>query len=370
MSVRSSSTSSTSSNGSNGTSTSTVGGGGGGGGGGSVEGPSGASPPAKGVLRASGANAGGSASPRPSSASPRPSSASPRPEISSGGGSGGGGDARGAVPAAALALDSEIAPTDVDVVVSFRKKRQSIKDLLDELYEAPTQQVGYQTDGHLCVHSADKQEALHLGASLLYGEVLFEGVSKMLSAPYLAAGNSDTLYDLGMGTGKLAVQAFFEYPNLRHVVGVEIAFSRYNLAERAAINLVAKYPKDFKVLKWQKGVLIAVCTVDAATGDAAPEGMRRVLEFRREDLFKSFDAIVGDVIVLQTDFPPQVHDALCSMASRFRRGTRVLSYLNFHSIWDCEFFPFPFVNFAPNAQFPTSWSPVNGGVLLFLFFVF
>ena len=258
--------------------------------------------------------------------------------------------------------DGEIAPADVDVEVSFRQKLQSsIKELLDELYESHTQQVGYQTDGHLCVHNADKQEALHLGASLLYGEVLFEGVSKMLSSQYLAAGNSDTLYDLGMGTGKLAMQAFFEFPNLKHVVGVEIAFSRYNIAEQAAVNLVTKYPNDFQVCKWVKGSVIAVSNTDPKTGKPPPEGQRRVIEFRREDLFKSFDAIVADIIVLQTDFPVQVHDSLCSMASRFRRGTRVLSYLNFHKIWDCEFFPFPFASFAPNARFPTSWSPTNGG---------
>mmetsp|Transcript_49099 Transcript_49099/g.72946 ORF Transcript_49099/g.72946 Transcript_49099/m.72946 type:complete len:415 (-) Transcript_49099:82-1326(-) len=260
---------------------------------------------------------------------------------------------------------SEIAPGDVDVDVSYRQK-QSIKNLMDELYESHTQQVGYQTDGHVCVHNADKQEALHLGASLLYGEVLFEGVSKMLSSQFLAAGNSDILYDLGMGTGKLAVQAFFEHPNLKHVVGVEIAFSRYNIAERAAVNLVAKYPKKFKLLKWTKGTLIAVATLDPKTGDFAPQAQRRVLEFRREDLFKSFDAIVADIIILQTDFPVQVHDSLCNMASRFRRGTRVLSYLNFHKIWDCDFFPFPFASFARNARFPTSWSPTNGGHMFYL----
>ena len=107
-----------------------------------------------------------------------------------------------------------------------------------------------------------------------------------------------------------------------------------------------------------------LCGIDigSAVGEAAPEGERRVLEFRREDLFKSFDSVAADIIILQTDFPPQVHDSLCSMASRFRRGTRVLSYLNFHKIWDCEFFPFPFASFAPNSRFPTSWSPTNGGM--------
>ena len=131
-----------------------------------------------------------------------------------------------------------------------------------------------------------------------------------------------------MGTGKLAMQAFFEFPNLKHVVGVEIAFSRYNIAERGAINLVTNYPNDFQLYKWTKGSVVAVCNTDPKTGKIpVHEGQRRVLEFRREDLFKSFDAIVADIIVLQTDFPVQVHDSLCSMASRFRRGTRVLSYV-------------------------------------------
>ena len=50
--------------------------------------------------------------------------------------------------------------------------------------------------------------------SLLFGEVLPDGVSKMLDSDHLDASNATVLYDLGMGCGRLCMQAFLEYPNL------------------------------------------------------------------------------------------------------------------------------------------------------------
>jgi len=47
-----------------------------------------------------------------------------------------------------------------------------------------------------------------------------------LSPAHLDASTATSFYDLGMGLGKFALLAFLSYPNLKKVVGVELAESR------------------------------------------------------------------------------------------------------------------------------------------------
>lgn len=60
--------------------------------------------------------------------------------------------------------------------------------------------------GHECVTQQDISLADECKSSLLYGEVLPDGVAKMLDADHLDAANATCLVDLGAGTGKLALQ--------------------------------------------------------------------------------------------------------------------------------------------------------------------
>ena len=43
----------------------------------------------------------------------------------------------------------------------------------------------------------------------------------------MCARDASTLFDLGMGTGKVAIQAFVQYRNLSYVYGVELSAGRY-----------------------------------------------------------------------------------------------------------------------------------------------
>lgn len=52
------------------------------------------------------------------------------------------------------------------------------------------------------------------------------GVTKLLDAQHLHAAKAQVLYDLGMGTGKLCMQAFLQHESLRLVFGIELAHSR------------------------------------------------------------------------------------------------------------------------------------------------
>ena len=47
-----------------------------------------------------------------------------------------------------------------------------------------------------------------------------------LSLKHLRAIHSRTVFDLGMGTGKVAMQAFLQYPNLQRSFGVELSLAR------------------------------------------------------------------------------------------------------------------------------------------------
>lgn len=59
------------------------------------------------------------------------------------------------------------------------------------------------------------------------GEILFNGVSRIMDPQHLNAGAPGTrsLFDLGSGCGRLCVQVFLQFPNLVRVVGVEVSTS-------------------------------------------------------------------------------------------------------------------------------------------------
>lgn len=58
--------------------------------------------------------------------------------------------------------------------------------------------------------AADLDIANTEGSSILYGEVLPSGVCKLLDASHLDAAHARTLFDLGMGTGKFAMQGILQ----------------------------------------------------------------------------------------------------------------------------------------------------------------
>jgi len=89
------------------------------------------------------------------------------------------------------------------------------------------QETGHKTKGHLCLSDDDKDYSKSLKGSLLYGELLPRGVNKALGSKHLNASSARTLFDLGMGIGKVVIQAFLQYRNLEFVYGVELSAGRY-----------------------------------------------------------------------------------------------------------------------------------------------
>lgn len=86
-----------------------------------------------------------------------------------------------------------------------------------------------------------KKNGTNRKGSLLYGELLPRGVNKAMGPKHLNAAKASTIYDLGMGTGKVAMQVFLQFPNLSRVYGIELSQGRFELGEavRRSSNLLA-----------------------------------------------------------------------------------------------------------------------------------
>jgi hypothetical protein len=232
------------------------------------------------------------------------------------------------------------------------------QSLVHLAYGNSAQQVGYRTDGHLCVTDNDRELAEHTASSLLYGEVLPRGVNKILDTEHMNAADAKSLYDCGMGTGKLALQAWLQFPNLEKVVGVELAISRFIIGERALLNLVGHRPDDYELVKHVRDQIIIICDKHTPS---------RTLEFYAHDLF-SFDGIdEADIAILQTNFPPEAHTKLCGLLMQLKAGCALLTYLNLATLFKGANWIFAQlqVNRSLEDRFPTSWS-VHRGCHFFL----
>ena len=268
---------------------------------------------------------------------------------------------------------------------------------LQVAYRKGTHEIGYHTDGHKCVTQADMLVAKQRGSSLLYGEVLPSSVVKMLDRNHLDASSASVLYDLGSGTGKLALQgrkpqgcrclprlltlgvvaAFLMYPNLVDVVGVELCHSRFLLGEKAVLQLASSFPADFAVVDWTQGHTITlastqVCLLSLVGAGVvvlllllvsclmpslmlvhnigAPCQSTRHLTLRFGDLLETPKIKQADIIIIQTDLPSVVHRPLVQLlnAQSIKTGCRMLSYLNLHDVWASIGAPFPFVQHRVN----------------------
>ena len=192
-------------------------------------------------------------------------------------------------------------------------------DTLFDAYGKPTEQVGY-TDGHYCLTKQDREEAARCGSSLLYGEILASGVTKLLDEEHLHAAKAQVLYDLGMGVGKLCLQAFLQFPSLRLVFGIELAYSRYKLAEEALVRLVSIQPDAFEVEERVPGEFIRVHTLGPR------RSRRRVIELRRGNMWTVRGINAVDIVVLHTELTLASLGKVRRLVGEMRRGARFVTY--------------------------------------------
>lgn len=113
----------------------------------------------------------------------------------------------------------------------------SIIRLIQRLYGFSAEEYGHRTFGHSCVSREELQLAASQRHDLLYGECLPIGATKLFDAEHLHARNATSLCDLGSGLGKLAIQAFLQFPNLSRVFGCELSSSRFSKSQQAVEQL-------------------------------------------------------------------------------------------------------------------------------------
>jgi hypothetical protein len=101
------------------------------------------------------------------------------------------------------------------------------QSVLFKVYGSLVQETGHKTRGHTCLTEDDRDSMRQLKGSLLYGELLPRGANKAFGPKRLSAQDASVLFDLGMGTGKIAIQAFLQFRNLKYVYGVELSTGRY-----------------------------------------------------------------------------------------------------------------------------------------------
>jgi hypothetical protein len=162
------------------------------------------------------------------------------------------------------------------------------------------------------VDAIDLAAAAECRASLVYGELATSAVVKLLSGRYCDAAQATTLYELGMGTGRLALQAFLTCPTLSTVVGVELSGERYRIAARAAAKAAARHG--------------FTCTEEPARIEVVDERSAdpRRLVFVHGDLFDvPIDALRQAQIVLLLTHVPGHEARVDAMVNALPPGTRL-----------------------------------------------
>mmetsp|Transcript_43389 Transcript_43389/g.80811 ORF Transcript_43389/g.80811 Transcript_43389/m.80811 type:complete len:388 (+) Transcript_43389:21-1184(+) len=215
-------------------------------------------------------------------------------------------------------------------------------------------ETGYEIDAAKCCSEDERAQARQRGSSLLYGELLPDGVSKALHPSWLGAAlaQNSTVLELGSGSGKVALQTFLQCSGVRKLLGVELVPSRHAIADAALQRLGSSQPDRFQISLQKEGE--AVCMEE--TGG-------RKIEFRCADFFSvGLDGLCEqcDAIFFAVHIPCRLFAHLCERLAKVKDGCRLFTYHALDSIWWVDE-PCPFhqceVNVPEGDTFSTSWSP-------------
>jgi len=233
--------------------------------------------------------------------------------------------------------------------------------------------------GHECITPNDRVISKAKKAKLTFGEVLDSGVCRMLYN--VGAVRKKKFHDLGMGAGKMLVQTFLAFPNLEKCVGVELSKGRYLLAEENMTRLLQNgwRGRKFKLVEFQDGAFMKLVELpfikknDFKIGDSViaynvnfrkekheildyratvvgfagekilvryegktmfevdlnlvfEPGTERTCEIWQGNLFDYPEAWNGDICILETDFPPEMHRELVACMTKTPIGCTFLTY--------------------------------------------
>lgn len=204
------------------------------------------------------------------------------------------------------------------------------------------------------------------------------------SSKRLAAEYATCLFDLGMGTGKIVVQAFLQFRNLQYVFGVELSSGRYKVAEECALKMVKLLGEDNFSVVCVPGKKLVIAEVlrgqpntsnpESTSTDPSPDlssekNIEGILEIRKErilhlecgDMFDITNIELADIVMLETDIPPEIQSQLCQLLGNMHEGARTLTYLDLRKLWGADMsFRQLDCNRYLSDRFPTSWSVQRG----------
>lgn len=251
------------------------------------------------------------------------------------------------------------------------------QSVLYKIYGNSLQETGHLTRGHVCLTDSDRLAAQQAKSSLLYGELLSRGANKAMGIKRLEAMRAESLFDLGMGTGKILIQAFLQFRNLRYIHGVELSAGRYRIAEEAAIRMVQLLGCENYQVQINPGKFISI--TEAVRNPAYAEGsasssspnesnsdegeyIERVLHLQCGNMFDVTGIDTADVVMMETDIPSDLFPSLNRLLSRMKNGARILTYIDLRRAWDINQLPFRQleVNRHLSDRYPTSWSVQRG----------
>ena len=273
---------------------------------------------------------------------------------------------------------------------SLSKQTSRIAEMIRRLYGLSSEEKGHKLLGHSCLTADDQTIALEHKSDLLYGEVLPEGVSRMFDSEHLDLMTARTVYDLGSGLGKLAMQAFLQYPHLDWVCGVELARSRSLKGFEAVRKLsklrlssamdggasasstsvvcsgVVEEGKDgghIRLTETIQSTASSSSSYSKCLGRSKKSKKHRFFELRCADLFTVVDAFQADVVICETKFPEEKYRDLAHFMSHMKQSVRVLTYEDLDVVFSYCHLQNPFVrleNNHTNDRFYTTWAPNYG----------
>lgn len=192
--------------------------------------------------------------------------------------------------------------------------------------------------------------AANSNVKLTFGELTSYGVTKALidlGIKHYKFNNNDNndinetgcvFYDLGTGSGKVPIQAFLQFKQIRKCVGIEFTQTRYNLCVSNINNLIEHGYKGRKFEKITsiddndcnvKCIKIRECNVKGNYN------FERTCEFWCGNMFDYPNGIIdSDICNIAVDFASSMNSKLIEFMENTKIGCTFLTYHNI-SMWDC-----------------------------------
>jgi hypothetical protein len=154
-----------------------------------------------------------------------------------------------------------------------------------------------------------------------FGEIYSDGVEKIFDKQHMRAGDSDcdTVADMGMGCGKVLMQAALQFPNVKRMTGVELMDGRVDACLKGFKSIVAAHPAQFSLTESKNTFTLSILDT--------PKSVPRTIEVRRGDLFEAKDAhTTAQVLLFEVALGGQGLKRTMEMLRKMRVGSRILTY--------------------------------------------